>query len=124
MHHQMRTSPGSWGRQSTRIPVLLAHSAYPLWAEGRFIREAAYLSVWVGLAELALGGCTTADHLYVAAGRRGPVDRQITAAKEVPCPCTVCGSMTLSGEKMVRPLPDLVGGGRRTTRYSPTASGR
>ena len=38
---------------------------YPLWS--RIDEEAAYLSAWVGLAELALGGCTTTtDHLYVA----------------------------------------------------------
>jgi cytosine/adenosine deaminase-related metal-dependent hydrolase len=37
---------------------------YPRWA--RLDEEAAYLSAWVGLAELALGGCTTTtDHLYV-----------------------------------------------------------
>ena len=38
---------------------------YPLWAG--LDEEASYLSAWVGLAELALGGCTTTtDHLYVA----------------------------------------------------------
>lgn len=37
---------------------------YPLWS--RLDEEAAYVSAWVGLAELALGGCTTStDHLYV-----------------------------------------------------------
>ncbi len=37
---------------------------YPLWA--RLDEEAAHVSAWVGLAELALGGCTTStDHLYV-----------------------------------------------------------
>ena len=37
---------------------------YPLWAG--LDDEAIYLSAWVGLAELALGGCTTStDHLYV-----------------------------------------------------------
>jgi len=37
---------------------------YPLWA--RLDEEAAYVSAWVGLAELALSGCTTStDHLYV-----------------------------------------------------------
>ena len=37
---------------------------YPLWAG--LDEEAAYLSAWVGLAELALGGCTSSmDHLYV-----------------------------------------------------------
>ena len=32
---------------------------YPIWAG--LDEEAAYLSAWVGLAELALGGCTTID---------------------------------------------------------------
>jgi cytosine/adenosine deaminase-related metal-dependent hydrolase len=37
---------------------------YPLWA--RLDEEAAYVSAYVGLVELALGGCTTStDHLYV-----------------------------------------------------------
>src|SRR5258708_679720 len=37
---------------------------YPRWA--LIDEEAAYVSAWVGLAELALGGCTTStDHLYV-----------------------------------------------------------
>ena len=38
---------------------------YPVWAG--IDEEASYLAAWVGLAELALGGCTsTADHLYIA----------------------------------------------------------
>jgi cytosine/adenosine deaminase-related metal-dependent hydrolase len=37
---------------------------YPLWS--RLDEEAAYVSAYVGLTELALGGCTTStDHLYV-----------------------------------------------------------
>ncbi len=37
---------------------------YPLWAG--LDEESAYVSAWIGLAELALGGCTTStDHLYV-----------------------------------------------------------
>ena len=37
---------------------------YPLWRA--LDTEAAYLSAWVGLAELALSGCTTStDHLYL-----------------------------------------------------------
>ena len=39
-------------------------SLYPLWAA--IDAEAVYLSAWVGLAELALSGCTTStDHLYL-----------------------------------------------------------
>ena len=42
---------------------------YPQWA--RLDEEAAYVSAWVGLVELALGGCTTTtDHLYVHPRRR------------------------------------------------------
>ncbi|MCY4175142.1 MAG: 8-oxoguanine deaminase [Acidimicrobiaceae bacterium] len=37
---------------------------YPLWS--RLDEEAAHVSAWIGLAELALSGCTTStDHLYV-----------------------------------------------------------
>lgn len=39
-------------------------SLYPLWAA--IDTESVYVSTWVGLAELALSGCTTSsDHLYV-----------------------------------------------------------
>jgi cytosine/adenosine deaminase-related metal-dependent hydrolase len=54
---------------------------YPLWAA--LDEEASYLSAWVGLAELALGGCTTStDHLYVA-GRGDLWSAEIQAAKEL-----------------------------------------
>ena len=37
---------------------------YPLWST--LDEESAHVSAWVGLAELALSGCTTStDHLYV-----------------------------------------------------------
>lgn len=56
---------------------------YPLWS--RLDEEAAYISAWVGLAELALGGCTTtADHLYVHPRGAGDlISAEITAAKEL-----------------------------------------
>ncbi len=56
---------------------------YPRWA---FLdEEAAYLSAWVGLAELALGGCTTStDHLYVHPRGAGDlISAEITAAGEI-----------------------------------------
>lgn len=53
----------------------------PLWT--RLDEEASYLSTWIGLAELALGGCTTTtDHLYVHP-RPNLVDAQIRSATEV-----------------------------------------
>ena len=56
---------------------------YPRWA--RLDEESAYLSAWVGLAELALGGCTTtSDHLYVHPRRAGDlISAEITAAAEL-----------------------------------------
>ncbi|MDQ2728486.1 MAG: 8-oxoguanine deaminase [Actinomycetota bacterium] len=56
---------------------------YPRWAQ--LDEEAAYLSAWVGLAELALGGCTTStDHLYVHPRGRGDlVAAEIAAATEI-----------------------------------------
>ena len=56
---------------------------YPLWA--RLDEEAAYVSAWVGLAELALGGCTTStDHLYVhPAGAGDLLGAEIAAARDL-----------------------------------------
>jgi len=56
---------------------------YPLWS--RLDEEAAYLSAWVGLAELALGGCTTStDHLYVHPRGGGDlITAEIRAAVEL-----------------------------------------
>jgi cytosine/adenosine deaminase-related metal-dependent hydrolase len=54
---------------------------YPVWS--RLDEEAAYVSAWIGLAELALGGCTTtSDHLYVHP-RPNLIDAEIAAAREV-----------------------------------------
>src|SRR4029079_1391715 len=56
---------------------------YPRWA--RLDEEAAYVSAWIGVAELALGGCTTTtDHLYVHPRGAGDlISAEIRAAREV-----------------------------------------
>jgi cytosine/adenosine deaminase-related metal-dependent hydrolase len=56
---------------------------YPRWA--RLDEEASYVSAWIGLAELALGGCTTTtDHLYVhPAGGGDLISAEIAAAAEI-----------------------------------------
>ena len=56
---------------------------YPLWA--RLDEEASHVSAWVGLAELALSGCTTsADHLYVhPAGGGDLISAEIEAAVDL-----------------------------------------
>ena len=55
---------------------------YPIWAN--LDEEAAYLSAWVGFAELALGGCTTTmDHLYAHPRGGGDlITAEIDAARE------------------------------------------
>ena len=56
---------------------------YPLWST--LDEEAANVSAWVGLAELALSGCTTStDHLYVhPAGGGDLLSAEIVAAKDL-----------------------------------------
>ncbi|MGF7236635.1 MAG: 8-oxoguanine deaminase [Frankia sp.] len=56
---------------------------YPIWA--RLDEEAAYTSAYVGLVELALGGCTTStDHLYVHPRGAGDlISAEISAAREL-----------------------------------------
>src|SRR4051794_7338338 len=56
---------------------------YPLWA--RLDEEAAHVSAFVGLAELALSGCTTStDHLYVhPAGGGDLITAEVAAAREL-----------------------------------------
>lgn len=56
---------------------------YPLWS--RLDEEAAFVSAWIGLAELALGGCTTStDHLYVHPRGGGDlISAEISAARDL-----------------------------------------
>jgi cytosine/adenosine deaminase-related metal-dependent hydrolase len=56
---------------------------YPLWA--RLDEEAAYVSAYVGLAELALSGCTTStDHSYVHPRGGGDlITAEVTAARDL-----------------------------------------
>ena len=56
---------------------------YPLWST--LDEEAANVSAWVGLAELALSGCTTStDHLYVhPAGGGDLLSAEVMAAKDL-----------------------------------------
>jgi cytosine/adenosine deaminase-related metal-dependent hydrolase len=58
-------------------------SLYPLWAA--LDTESAYVSAWVGLAELALSGCTTStDHLYLHPHGAGDLlTAEIEAARDI-----------------------------------------
>jgi cytosine/adenosine deaminase-related metal-dependent hydrolase len=70
---------------------------YPLWA--RLDEEAAYVSAYVGLTELALSGCTTStDHLYVhPAGAGDLISAEVAAARDLGVRFSPTrGSMSLS----------------------------
>ncbi|MEJ7800655.1 MAG: 8-oxoguanine deaminase [Ilumatobacter sp.] len=58
-------------------------SLYPLWAA--IDTESVYVSTWVGLAELALSGCTTSsDHLYLhPCGAGDLLTAEIDAARDL-----------------------------------------
>jgi 8-oxoguanine deaminase len=68
---------------------------YPLWSQ--IDEEAAYISTYIGLVELAMGGCTTStDHLYIHPGP-GLIDAQIQASQRLGFRFhPTRGSMTLS----------------------------
>jgi cytosine/adenosine deaminase-related metal-dependent hydrolase len=79
---------------------------YPIWAG--MTSEAIYTSALVGLAELALSGCTTAsDHLYIYPNDCR-IDDEIRAAQELGIRFQPCrGSMSLGESKGGLP-PDRV----------------
>ncbi len=82
---------------------------YPLWA--RLDEEAAHVSAWVGLAELALSGCTTStDHLYVhPVGAGDLIAAEIAAAVDLGVRFHATrGSMSLSVKDGALPPDHLV----------------
>jgi cytosine/adenosine deaminase-related metal-dependent hydrolase len=84
-------------------------SLYPLWAG--LDTEAAYLSAWVGLAELALSGCTTStDHLYLHPRGAGDLlAAEIDAAVDLGMRFhPTRGSMSLSEKDGGLPPDDVV----------------
>ncbi len=84
-------------------------SLYPRWRA--LDTEAAYLSAWVGLAELALSGCTTStDHLYVHPRGAGDLlTAEIEAARDLGMRFhPTRGSMSLSEKDGGLPPDEIV----------------
>lgn len=79
---------------------------YPLWAG--VDEESVEVSTWVGLAELALGGCTTTADMLYAHPRPRLIDAQIRAAREVGLRFHVTrGALDLS-ERDGGPAPEQI----------------
>jgi len=82
---------------------------YPLWRA--LDEESAHVSAWIGLAELALSGCTTStDHLYVhPAGAGDLLSAEISAARDIGMRFhPTRGSMSLSIKDGGLPPDDVV----------------
>jgi cytosine/adenosine deaminase-related metal-dependent hydrolase len=82
-HHIYQNLTRSFGPANKTDLFTWLTTLYPVWAG--LDEEASYLSAWVGLAELALGGCTTSmDHLYVHPHAGGDLlGAEIAAAAEI-----------------------------------------
>jgi cytosine/adenosine deaminase-related metal-dependent hydrolase len=84
-------------------------SLYPLWRA--LDTESAYVSAWVGLAELALSGCTTSsDHLYLHPHGAGDLlGAEVDAARDLGVRFhPTRGSMSLSEKDGGLPPDDVV----------------
>lgn len=108
-HHMFQNltrafAPALGGRLFDWLKVL-----YPVWS--RLDEEAAHVSAWIGLCELALGGCTTTtDHLYVFPPGAGDlIGAEIAAAAQLGMRFhPTRGSMSLSVKDGGLPPDDLV----------------
>jgi len=82
-HHLFQNFTRAWPEMTSQTLFPWMSACFPVWE--RLDEEAAYLSAWVGLAEMALSGCTAStDMLYFHVQDRGDlVAATIRAAGEV-----------------------------------------
>lgn len=108
-HHLFQNLTRAYPPMTDKALFGWLQSLYPLWA--RLDTEGAYLSAWVGLAELALSGCTTStDHLYLHPRRAGDLlTAEIDAARDLGMRFhPTRGSMSLSEKDGGLPPDDVV----------------
>jgi cytosine/adenosine deaminase-related metal-dependent hydrolase len=106
-HHLYQTLTRARAQQADLFSWL--HELYPVWAG--IDAEAEYAAARVGLAELALSGCTTVfDHHYVfPRGRDGLVEAEVQAARELGVRIVASrGSMDLGASDGGLPPDELV----------------
>lgn len=82
-HHMWQNLTRSYLPSTDKPFVEWLKTLVPLWSE--LDEENVYVSAWVALAELALGGCTTStDHLYLHPRGRGDlIAAEIKAATDI-----------------------------------------
>ncbi len=82
-HHLYQNLTRAYGPMTSAPLFGWLQTLYPLWRQ--LDEEAAHVSAWVGLAELALSGCTTSsDHLYLhPAGAGDLIGAEIEAATDL-----------------------------------------
>jgi cytosine/adenosine deaminase-related metal-dependent hydrolase len=109
-HHHLYQNLTRAHPEMTEKPLFgWLRSLYPRWRA--LDTDAAYLSAWVGLAELALSGCTTStDHLYVHPRGAGDLlTAEIEAARDLGMRFhPTRGSMSLSEKDGGLPPDEIV----------------
>jgi cytosine/adenosine deaminase-related metal-dependent hydrolase len=108
-HHMFQNLTRAYPPMTDKPLFGWLQSLYPLWRN--IDEEAVYASAFVGLAELALGGCTTSsDHLYLHPRNGGDLlSAEIAAASEFGMRFhPTRGSMSLSEKDGGLPPDDVV----------------
>jgi len=108
-HHMFQNLTRAYPPMTDKPLFGWLQSLYPLWRA--IDEESVYASAFVGLAELALGGCTTsADHLYLHPRGSGDLlSAEIAAARELGMRFhPTRGSMSLSVKDGGLPPDDVV----------------
>ena len=108
-HHLFQNLTRAWSPMTDKPLFGWLQSLYPRWRA--LDTEAAYLSAWIGLAELAMSGCTTStDHLYLHPQGAGDLlAAEIDAARDLGVRFhPTRGSMSLSAKDGGLPPDDVV----------------
>ena len=108
-HHLYQNLTRAFPPMTTKPLFGWLQTLYPLWRA--LNEESAYVSAWVGLAELALSGCTTStDHLYLHPRNGGDLlSAEVAAARDLGMRFhPTRGSMSLSEKDGGLPPDDVV----------------
>ncbi len=109
-HHLYQNLTRAYGPMTSAPLFGWLQTLYPLWTSN-LDEEAVHTAAWVGLAELAMGGCTTSsDHHYIHPARAGDLlAAEISAASELGMRFhPTYGSMSLSVKDGGLPPDDAV----------------